>query len=128
MIVSALDHFVLTVRDVSATCDFYTTVLGMTQVTFDQGRSALKFGNQQINVHQAGREIAPHALVPTPGSADLCFLVDGSMSDVAQRLAACRVTVELGPVKRTGATGTVTSIYIRDPDGNLVELACAGGE
>ena len=125
MAVTSLDHLVLTVRDMLATCQFYTTVLGMTEVTFGQGRKALQFGRQKINLHLHGQEIVPHAAAPTPGSADLCFLTDMSASQWINQLVACGVDVELGPVSRTGATGNIRSIYVRDPDGNLIELACA---
>jgi catechol 2,3-dioxygenase-like lactoylglutathione lyase family enzyme len=123
MVVTALDHLVITAHDVDATCTFYTRVLGMCEVTFGDGRKALSFGDQKINVHQAGREIVPHALVPTPGSADLCFLTDSSASQIQAHLQTCSIKPELGPVERTGAMGKITSIYLRDPDGNLIELA-----
>ena len=126
MAVIGLDHLVLTVRDVSATCHFYATVLGMEEVTFGRGRRALQFGRQKINLHQQGHEVVPHAVAPRPGSADLCFLTDMTVSQWMERLALCGVKPELGPVPRTGAVGSITSIYLRDPDGNLIELACAG--
>ncbi|GAB4138868.1 MAG: VOC family protein [Cyanobacteria bacterium J069] len=118
-----LDHLVLTVRDIPATCAFYQTVLGMEVITFGQGRTALRFGQQKINLHPAGAEIDPKAQHPTPGSADLCLLTDTPIADVAQWLETCGVPIELGIVPRTGATGNLASLYIRDPDGNLIELA-----
>lgn len=121
--VASLDHLVLTVADIARTCDFYTRALGMTVVRFGAGRVALQFGRQKINLHQADRTFDPKAAVPTPGSADLCFLLAGSLEDAAAHLAALGIAIEEGPVERTGATGPIRSIYLRDPDGNLVELA-----
>lgn len=123
MRVEILDHLVLTVQDVEASVDFYTRVLGMEAVTFQDGRRAVRFGDQKINFHQRGREFEPKAERPTPGSADLCFLVDESVEEVARDLSAMRVDVFLGPVARSGALGEITSIYLRDPDGNLIELS-----
>ena len=121
--VEALDHLVLTVADIDVTCAFYERVLGMTPVTFADGRRALAFGNQKINLHQAGAEFEPKAARPTPGSADLCLLVSGPIDAVVDHLVAERVAVEEGPVARTGARGPITSVYLRDPDGNLIEVA-----
>jgi catechol 2,3-dioxygenase-like lactoylglutathione lyase family enzyme len=122
MAVLRLDHLVLTVGSIPATVTFYETALGLRAVTFGPGRTALAFGEQKINLHQADRTFEPKATNPTPGSADLCFVVDDL--DVARaRLAAAGVAVEEGPVARTGALGSVSSIYIRDPDGNLIELS-----
>ncbi len=121
--VASLDHLVLTVADIARTCDFYTRALGMTVVRFGAGRVALQFGRQKINLHQADRTFDPKAAAPTPGSADLCFLLAGSLEDAAAHLAALAIAIEEGPVERTGATGPIRSIYLRDPDGNLVELA-----
>ena len=123
MKIDRIDHFVLTVRDPEASCAFYSRVLGMHPVTFAGGRKALAFGNQKINLHQADRTFDPKAAAPTPGSADLCFLLAGSLEDAAAHLAALAIAIEEGPVERTGATGPIRSIYLRDPDGNLVELA-----
>jgi catechol 2,3-dioxygenase-like lactoylglutathione lyase family enzyme len=127
MAVISLDHLVLTVSDVSATCTFYTSVLEMEEVTFGGGRKALRFGDQKINLHAVGHEIAPHAQVPTRGSADLCFLTNATAAEILDRLRTNGVMPELGPVARTGANGPIMSIYLRDPDGNLIELACADG-
>lgn len=118
-----LDHWVLTVRDVAATCEFYKTVLGMQVITFGAGRTAPHFGQQKINLHSSSAELNPTAQYPTPGSADLCLLTDTPIAEVAQWLESCGVPVELGIVSRTGATGKLASLYIRDPDGNLIELA-----
>lgn len=123
MRIDGLDHLVLTVRDLQATIAFYTRVLGMEEVTFGGGRRALAFGAQKINLHEAGREYEPKAAVPTPGSADLCFITTESPSAVVAHLKTCRVQVIEGPVKRTGASGPIMSVYCRDPDGNLVEIS-----
>ncbi|HYH21760.1 MAG TPA: VOC family protein [Azospirillum sp.] len=124
MKIDRLDHFVLTVRDLDATVDFYTRVLGMELVTFGaQGRKALSFGTQKINLHVAGKEFEPKARTPVPGSADVCFITITPMAEVQAHLAAHGVAVEEGPVPRTGATGPIMSVYIRDPDGNLVEIS-----
>jgi catechol 2,3-dioxygenase-like lactoylglutathione lyase family enzyme len=123
MQIERLDHFVLTVRDVDATISFYRRVLGMAPVTFGAGRRALAFGQSKINLHSADAPIAPHAQHPVPGSADLCFITSGSIESVIEHLRACGVTIEEGPVARTGALGPITSVYLRDPDGNLIELS-----
>ena len=120
--IASLDHFVLTVADPEATVAFYER-LGMRREEFDDGRLAVRFGDQKINLHQAGRAIQPHARRPTPGSADVCLLVEGTLDDVERELERAGVVFELGPVPRTGATGPLRSLYLRDPDGNLVELS-----
>jgi catechol 2,3-dioxygenase-like lactoylglutathione lyase family enzyme len=122
MRITGLDHLVLTVADIDSTVDFYTRVLGMSARTFGGGRTALHFGNSKINLHRAGAEIQPCAKAPTPGSADICLITAGGIRAVLDRLTAQEVAVELGPVTRTGARGTITSCYVRDPDGNLVEI------
>lgn len=121
--ISHLDHLVLTVADIEATCEFYRRVLGMSVETFAQGRKALKFGNQKINLHQAGREFDPKANQPVPGSADLCFISETALAEVIAHLEAADVAIEEGPVERAGANGTIRSIYFRDPDGNLIEVS-----
>jgi catechol 2,3-dioxygenase-like lactoylglutathione lyase family enzyme len=121
--IDRLDHLVLTVADVEATCAFYARVLGMAVVTFGEGRKALSFGRQKINLHQAGHEFEPKAQRPTPGSADLCLIAEGALADVQAHLAACGVAVEQGPVARTGALGPIRSVYFRDPDLNLIEVS-----
>ena len=122
-LIQSLDHLVLTVADIDRTMAFYRDNLGMREVVFGEGRRALAFGSQKINLHQAGREFEPKADRPTPGSADLCFLVSTPVADLATRLKAAGVPVINGPVPRTGATGPLTSIYLRDPDDNLIELS-----
>lgn len=121
--VGHLDHLVLTVADLDRTIAFYERVLGMEAVTFGEGRRALAFGSSKINLHQAGRELLPHAARPTPGSADLCLVTPHSQDRVLSHLAACGVAAEAGPVPRTGALGPFTSTYFRDPDGNLIEVS-----
>jgi len=123
MKIRRLDHLVLTVRDVQATVQFYTRVLGMEAITFGNGRQALRFGQQKINLHELGKEIEPKARNAKPGSADICLLADTPLGEVIHHVVACGVPVELGPVSRTGAQGPIESIYIRDPDGNLVEVS-----
>lgn len=123
MTVSGLDHLVLTVADIQASLDFYTQVLGMRPETFGAGRTALHFGTQKINLHLAGAEFAPHASRPLPGSADLCFVAASSLAETVGHLQAHGILPEEGPIRRTGACGPVTSVYVRDPDGNLIELA-----
>ncbi|PTT59226.1 VOC family virulence protein [Stenotrophomonas sp. HMWF003] len=121
--IDRLDHLVLTVADIDATCDFYQRVLGMAVETFGAGRTALRFGLQKINLHAHGREFEPKALRPTPGSADLCLITYARMDEILAHLQAQQVDVEDGPVQRTGATGPILSVYFRDPDGNLIEVS-----
>jgi catechol 2,3-dioxygenase-like lactoylglutathione lyase family enzyme len=120
--VDRLDHLVLTVKNIDATCRFYATVLGLEVVTFGDHRQALACGSQRINLHQAGKEFQPRAHQPTPGSADLCFLTAASLEDVMAHLHDCEVEIILGPVRRTGAAGEIMSVYFRDPDLNLIEV------
>ena len=122
MRIEALDHLVLTVGDLEATVAFYER-LGMRREAFGDGRLALPFGVQKLNLHLAGAEVDPHAHRPTPGSADLCLLVEGRLDRVAAELEDAGIPVELGPVERSGARGPIRSLYLRDPDGNLVELS-----
>ncbi len=121
--IDRLDHMVLTVADIDATCAFYGRVLGMEKVVFAGGRTALAFGRQKINLHPAGNEYSPRAAHPVPGSGDLCLITETSLEKVVAHLAACGVAVEEGPVSKTGATGSITSVYSRDPDANLIEVA-----
>ena len=118
-----LDHLVLTVASIERSCDFYCRALGMEVVTFRGSRKALVFGSQKINLHEQGRELEPKALRPTPGSADLCFLTDAPLAEWIAALAREGAPVVEGPVERTGATGPILSIYVRDPDQNLIEIA-----
>ncbi|MEJ2621321.1 MAG: VOC family protein [Candidatus Thiodiazotropha sp.] len=123
MQISRLDHLVLTVKEMQTSCDFYTRVLGMELITFAGGRKALKFGSQKINLHQYRKEFEPKAARPTPGSADLCFLTEVRLDEVAAHLKQNQIEIIEGPVERTGAEGPILSIYLRDPDGNLLEIA-----
>lgn len=123
MKIDSLDHFVLTVKNIDATSAFYSKVLGMEIVTFGNGRKALSFGSQKINLHEHGNEFEPKAWLPTPGSADLCFITSVPLPDVIKHLSSCGVTVIDGPVQRTGAKGSVMSVYLRDPDMNLIEVS-----
>ncbi|MET3210002.1 UNVERIFIED_CONTAM: catechol 2,3-dioxygenase-like lactoylglutathione lyase family enzyme [Paenibacillus sp. PvR008] len=118
-----MDHLVLTVKNMDITCDFYSQVLGMQITTFGEGRKALHFGQQKINLHEVGKEFEPKAKTPMSGSADLCFITDVPLSDVIFHLDSCGIPIEEGPVKRTGALAPITSVYIRDPDGNLIEIS-----
>ena len=121
--VVGLDHLVLTVASIDRTVEFYGRVLGIERIQFGLGnRTALRFGDQKINLHQSGREFSPRAARPWPGSADLCFLVD-DIDAVAAHLDACDVPTIEGPGPRSGARGEIRSFYIRDPDGNLIELS-----
>jgi catechol 2,3-dioxygenase-like lactoylglutathione lyase family enzyme len=123
MKIDRLDHLVLTVQDVDRTIAFYTEVLGMKPVVFGRGRQALEFGNQKINLHPADAPFPPHAQHPAPGSGDLCFITSSSPPEVLAHLEERGIPVEEGPVSRTGAVGAITSVYFRDPDGNLIEVA-----
>ena len=123
MKIDALDHLVLTVQSIEATCAFYQQVLGMRVTHFGSDRTALQFGQQKINLHEAGKEFEPKALRPTPGSADLCFLTSHPLEQAISHIHACGVAIVEGPVYRTGAMSPIRSIYIRDPDGNLLEIA-----
>lgn len=123
MKIDRLDHLVLTVKDIDAACAFYNAVLGMEVVTFGENRKALVFGAQKINLHRQGREFEPKALRPTPGSADLCLIAAVPLEQAAAHIRAQGVDIIEGPVRRTGATGPITSIYFRDPDANLIEVA-----
>jgi catechol 2,3-dioxygenase-like lactoylglutathione lyase family enzyme len=121
--VTSLDHLVLTVADLDASVAWYGKVAGMRHITFGEGRHALTFGDQKINLHVQGHELEPHALRPTPGSGDLCFIVDEPPEALGRRLAELGVSAEFGPTPRDGAKGKIISYYLRDPDGNLIELS-----
>jgi catechol 2,3-dioxygenase-like lactoylglutathione lyase family enzyme len=126
--ITHLDHLVLTVKDITVTCEFYQRVLGMDVITFGEGRAgrkALRFGQQKINLHEVGVEIPPEAANPIPGSGDLCFITDTPISEVIVHLNACGVIIEVGPAERSGAVGKILSVYFRDPDGNLIEVSNA---
>ncbi len=126
IVINRLDHVVLTVRDIDASCDFYSRVLGMEVATFGEGRKALRFGAQKFNLHEAGHEFEPRADAPTPGSADFCLITDTPMDEVVEQLRGCGVEIFDGPSLRSGATGPITSVYFRDPDLNLVEVSVYG--
>ena len=121
--IDRIDHFVLTVVDMDATIRFYTEILGMTEATFNAGRKALTFGQSKINLHLAGHEFEPKAGTPTPGSADLCLIVEGDIGTIERQLGSAGIRIEVGPVEKIGALGPMLSIYIRDPDRNLIELS-----
>ena len=126
--ISHLDHLVLTTANAAACIDFYTRVMGMSLETFTGGtppveRQAFRFGSQKINLHLKGKEFEPKAFFPTPGALDLCFIASRPLGEVIEHLKACDRPILEGPVKRTGATGPILSIYLRDPDGNLIEIS-----
>lgn len=123
IVIDRLDHLVLTVRNLQNTIAFYEKVLGMEVVRFGEGRYALHFGRQKINLHERGREFEPKADTPCPGSADLCFITHTPLDEVIRHLESCHVTIEEGPVERTGALGKIRSVYVRDPDRNLIEIS-----
>jgi catechol 2,3-dioxygenase-like lactoylglutathione lyase family enzyme len=123
MQIARLDHLVLTVADIAKTCDFYTKVLGMEVVTFGEGRTALRFGQQKINLHPADDIPGLVADQPTAGSGDLCFITETPIAEVVTHLNKCGVPIITGPGPRAGAVGTIQSVYIRDPDQNLVEIS-----
>jgi catechol 2,3-dioxygenase-like lactoylglutathione lyase family enzyme len=123
MQIERLDHLVLTVADIPRTCEFYARVLGMEVVTFGEGRTALKFGQQKINLHPADKIPGLVADRPTPGSGDLCFITAAPLAEVMAHLAQCGVPIVAGPGPRAGAIGTIQSVYIRDPDQNLIEIS-----
>ena len=122
MHVKQIDHLVLTVADIERSVEFYTRVLGMKRVEFGEGRVALAFGDQKINLHQSGKEFEPHAGRVQAGSADLCFVIEEPAAAALEELRGHGVGVIEGPVPRTGARGDIVSVYFRDPDGNLIEV------
>ncbi|XPV68597.1 MAG: VOC family protein [Halarcobacter sp.] len=121
--VKTIDHLVLTVKDIDETVAFYTAVLGMKKEVFKENRVALKFGHQKINLHKLGSEFEPKATNVKEGSADLCFISDVSVVEFKKHIESFSIEVIEGPVKRTGALGQINSIYLRDPDGNLIEIS-----
>jgi len=123
MNIDRIDHVVMTVRSVDATCAFYEHVLGMQPVTFAGGRRALAFGRQKINLHEAGGEFEPKAHLAAPGTLDICLVTTTPLPQVIEHLARCNVTIIEGPVAKTGATGPLRSVYFRDPDQNLIEVS-----
>lgn len=123
MRITQLDHLVLTVKNIQETVRFYVSVLGMEREIFEDGRVALKFGHQKINLHEAGKELAPKAYQPTPGSADLCLVTNTELNLAMEQVRRRGVDILAGPVPRLGANGPIISFYIRDPDFNLIEIA-----
>jgi catechol 2,3-dioxygenase-like lactoylglutathione lyase family enzyme len=123
MKISRLDHLVLTVTDIEKTTSFYGSVMGMKKEVFADGRVALKYGSQKINLHELGKEFEPKANKPTPGSADLCFITQTPLDDAMTHVKRCGVEIIEGPIERTGANGSILSFYFRDPDDNLIEVA-----
>ncbi len=121
--INRLDHLVLTVKDIDKTVDFYTKVLGIEKEIFKGTRVALKFGNQKINLHQLGNEFEPKAFNVKDGSADLCFIIDTPLIEAKNYIESLNIVIEEGIVSRTGANGEIDSIYLRDPDLNLIELS-----
>lgn len=123
MKINRIDHIVMTVNSVDVTCEFYSRVLGMDVITFGQNRKALSFGAQKLNLHEVGKEFEPKAHMPTPGSIDLCLITETPIDKVLDHLASVNVEILEGPIKRTGATGAIISVYFRDPDQNLIEVS-----
>ena len=121
--IAHIDHLVFTVNDIETTCAFYSRTLGMQVETFGAGRKALCFGSQKINLHRYRHEFEPKATRPLPGSQDICLISETPLPELQHHLQQCGINIEEGPVARTGATGSITSIYFRDPDGNLIEVS-----
>lgn len=122
-LIDHLDHLVLTCVDIVATKRFYTEVMRMRLETFGEGRIAFRFGNQKINVHVRGAEFEPKAHLPVSGALDLCFIAAVPLDDVIAHLKRCNWPIIEGPVQRTGATQKIRSVYVRDPDFNLIEIS-----
>lgn len=123
MNITRIDHLVLTVKEIRRTIAFYVNILGMREVSVGGGRTALQFGHHMIKLHEYQNELEPKALHPTPGSADLCLIAGTPLSEVVEHLTALAVPIVEGPIRRAGATGPITSVYIRDPDYNLIEIS-----
>ena len=123
MNIQSIDHLVLTVKDITANCNFYSQVMNMDIIEFGNGRKALKCGDQKINLHQIGKEFDPKAHTPTPGSADICFISTTNINEIVEELTAKNIEIIKGPVERVGAKGKIVSIYFRDPDLNLIEVS-----
>ena len=123
MKISHLDHLVLTVADIEISCQFYQSALNFEVITFAENRKALLFGSQKINLHEAGKEFEPKALRPTVGSADLCFVAETPLDEVIAHLQNRNINIIEGPIQRTGAMGKILSVYLRDPDQNLIEIS-----
>ena len=123
MKIARLDHIVFTVESIPETAAFYQRVLGMRIETFGDGRTALHFGNQKINLHDVGSEVKPNAPSAAPGTADVCFVAETPLDEVIAELNAGGIEIELGPIDQSGALGAMRSVYFRDPSGNLIELS-----
>ncbi|MBE9561031.1 MAG: VOC family protein [Proteobacteria bacterium] len=123
MTITHIDHIVLTVKDIPTTIEFYTRVLGIHAINFSGNRTALKFGQQKINLHETDKEFEPKANRPTPGSADLCLITETELEQAMAYVHSCNIEIIEGPVERTGATGKLLSFYIRDPDLNVIEIS-----
>lgn len=123
MKLSHIDHFVMTVASIEVSIAFYAKVLGMKVIEFGNGRKALVFGTQKINLHEVGKEFEPKAKIPKAGSADFCLIAVTPIIEVISHLKTCGIAIEEGPVARTGAAGAIMSVYFRDPDGNLIEVS-----
>ncbi len=118
-----IDHIVLTVTSIEKTVRFYCHILGMEEITFGKGRKALRCGHQKINLHETGKEFEPKALTPLPGSADICFIIETPLKVAIEELKRHQIEIIEGPIEKTGAQGKIISIYVRDPDQNLVEIS-----
>lgn len=123
MQIDSIDHIVLTVKDIEKSVAFYTSVFGMQMRMFGEERVALFFGKQKINLHKVGEELLPHAQHPTSGSTDICLLTNTLLKEAMQEVSKHNIPIEEGPLQRSGAQGDILSFYIRDPDGNLIEIA-----
>lgn len=123
MQIEMIDHLVLTVRNIAITCEFYSQVFGMQVVTFGEGRKALVFGRHKFNLHEFGKEFEPKAAAPMPGAIDICLITPTPLAQVMEHLRLIGIPIIEGPVHRTGATGPIVSVYIRDPDSNLIEIS-----
>lgn len=123
MKISYLDHLVLTVASIETTCQFYQSALNFEVITVGENRKALQFGHQKINLHQVGKEFEPKAYHPTVGSADLCFIAETPLEEVIKHLQQLNIKIVEGPIQRTGAVGKIVSVYLRDPDQNLIEIS-----
>lgn len=121
--IDRIDHVVFTVADIDVTIQFYEKALGMKAGSFGEGRRFLAFGKSKFNLHQKGKEFEPKALQPTTGSMDICLIIRGDLNNLISHLNSCGVQIELGPTRRTGAQGPITSVYFRDPDSNLIEVS-----
>ncbi len=121
--IAGIDHFVLTVGSMEGSCAFYQRVLGLERLDEPNRPTALLFGSQKINLHEVGRTFEPKARTPTPGSGDFCLVAARPLAEICASLETNGVAIEIGPVERTGARGTMMSVYFRDPDGNLVEVS-----